>query len=178
MPGPGWGPRGGGQASHPGGGGGCKERKKKVPSDTICDLIPSFRLERETERARVRTRNPRCTPHPHTHTAHPHTTMSRSWDTFPGLLAVLDSPAWPVDQSCAAVERCLLVNRDAGGRAFFEACFPALLRNVFGLEGPSWLGVAARVRREGAVVGERGRGAKQKMGGGLRVCAQRRRGQC
>lgn len=72
--------------------------------------------------------------------------MSRSWDTFPGLLAVLDSPAWPIDQACAAVERCLLVNRD-NLRAFFEACFPVLLRNVFGLEGVAWLAVAARPGR-------------------------------
>ena len=78
------------------------------------------------------------------HTAPHRNLMSRSWDSFPGLLAVLDSPAWPIDQSCAAVERCLLVNRDSG-RSFFESCFPALLRNVFGLEGNSWLGMAARV---------------------------------
>lgn len=36
---------------------------------------------------------------------------ARSWDSFPGLLAVLESPRWPVDQACAAVERCLEVNR-------------------------------------------------------------------
>ncbi len=30
-------------------------------------------------------------------------------------------------------------------RGFFEACFPALLRNVFGLEGTAWLSAAARV---------------------------------
>lgn len=36
---------------------------------------------------------------------------ARSWDSFAGLLAVLESPRWPVDQACAAVERCLEVNR-------------------------------------------------------------------
>lgn len=38
--------------------------------------------------------------------------MSRaSYDTFNGLNAILESPRWPVDQACAAVERCLEVNR-------------------------------------------------------------------
>jgi hypothetical protein len=38
--------------------------------------------------------------------------MSRaSYDTFNGLNAVLESPRWPVADACAAVERCLEVNR-------------------------------------------------------------------
>jgi hypothetical protein len=35
---------------------------------------------------------------------------ARSFDTFAGLIAVLESPRWPIDQACAAVERCLEVN--------------------------------------------------------------------
>lgn len=43
------------------------------------------------------------------------------------------------------LSRSLFFSSSDNARGFFEACFPALLRNVFGLEGTSWLSAAARV---------------------------------
>ena len=42
--------------------------------------------------------------------------MERSWETatFPGLIAVLENPKWPVAKVVAAIEDCLAANRCVG----------------------------------------------------------------
>ena len=44
-------------------------------------------------------------------------------------------------------------------RGFFEACFPTLLRRLFGYDGSSWLTAVAKVRQRRSWAGAGARGA-------------------
>ncbi|KAK9838022.1 hypothetical protein WJX74_009893 [Apatococcus lobatus] len=60
------------------------------------------------------------------------------------LLALLEGPSKvTIAQSCQAVTGCLEANRD-NLRVFFVQCFPALLKQLFGYDGSSWLTTASK----------------------------------
>ena len=46
----------------------------------------------------------------------------RSWESFQGLNAILESPQWSISKTCQAVEACLDVNKY--GSLYFAGVCP------------------------------------------------------
>ncbi|GBF95518.1 hypothetical protein Rsub_07868 [Raphidocelis subcapitata] len=76
------------------------------------------------------------------------------WDgaSFGAVLKQLDGPhtaPGSIRAACIAVEECIAANKD-NLRGFFELCFPALLKRIFGYDDgeTSWLNAAARPGRD------------------------------
>lgn len=67
-------------------------------------------------------------------------------ESFEALQNVINNPSKPVAQVCQAIDECISCNWD-NLRGFFETCFPILVKNLFGYDGPSWLSAVAQVRR-------------------------------
>lgn len=65
-------------------------------------------------------------------------------ESFAALQDVINDVRLPVARACQAIEECINSNRD-NLRGFFETCFPLLVKNLFGYDGPSWLSAAAEV---------------------------------
>ncbi|KAK9861773.1 hypothetical protein WJX84_002738 [Apatococcus fuscideae] len=61
-----------------------------------------------------------------------------------GLLGLLEGQLKiTIAQACQAIDSCLDANRD-NLRGFFVQCFPALLKQLFGYDGSSWLTTASK----------------------------------
>ena len=65
-------------------------------------------------------------------------------ESFAALQDVINDSRLPVARACQAVDECISSNWD-NLRGFFETCFPLLVKNLFGYDGPSWLSAAAEV---------------------------------
>ena len=65
-------------------------------------------------------------------------------ESVPGLLAIIHSSRWSIAKKCQAIEQCLDANKD-NLHSFLEQVFAALLKALFGYDGPSWLNTAAKV---------------------------------
>ena len=65
-------------------------------------------------------------------------------ESFEALQNIINNPSKPVAQVCQAIDECISCNWD-NLRGFFELCFPLLVKNLFGYDGPSWLSAVAQV---------------------------------
>ncbi|DBB02511.1 TPA: hypothetical protein ACH3X3_011503 [Trebouxia sp. C0006] len=64
-------------------------------------------------------------------------------ESFEALQNIISNPSKPVAQVCQAIDECISCNWD-NLRGFFELCFPLLVKNLFGYDGPSWLSAVAQ----------------------------------
>ncbi len=67
-------------------------------------------------------------------------------ESFEALQNIISSSNKPVADVCQAIDECISFNSD-NLRGFFETCFPMLVKNLFGYDGPSWLSAVAQVGR-------------------------------
>ena len=65
-------------------------------------------------------------------------------ESFEALQNIISNPSKPLAQVCQAIDECISCNWD-NLRGFFELCFPLLVKNLFGYDGPSWLSAVAQV---------------------------------